>query len=667
MSGVEERIENLRTHINTYDAAYYGRGESLISDREYDTLYDELEELERQHPDLVTPDSPTRRVGSDLTKEFPKVAHSRPMMSVDNTYSEDEVREWVERTERQLPGTNIEFVGEVKVDGVAAALRYSNGRFVQALTRGNGSVGDDVTANVRTIRAIPLRVRNKEDFEVRGEIYMTFEDFQALNRKLEEAGQRTMQNPRNTTAGTLKLQDPRIVAQRRLSFAAYFMLTEEPVGTQFDNLTILSEIGFPVVRHSPVLRGVKQVIDFCDEWEEKRNGLAFPVDGIVVKVNRIDQQERLGVTAKSPRWTIAYKYQAQTATTKLHAIDEQVGRTGVVTPVARLEPVSLGGTTISNATLHNYDEVARLDVREGDTVEIEKGGEIIPKVLRVLTEHRTPSAEPYEPPSACPSCGSELTKIEGEVALRCVNTGGCPAQLQASLLHFVSRSAMDIGSLGPALVSQLLEREIVHTVADLFDVTKEQLAGLERMGEKSAQNVLDGIEEAKSRPLDRLIHGLGIRMIGAQAAKQLAQEVDDITDLYEMSAERLERIDGIGPHMAQSVRTYFERPSNHRLIKALRDRGVNTTGLPKPKTQGVVGGKTFVLTGSLPSLTREEAKQRIESQGGKATSSVSKKTDFVVAGESPGSKYDKARKLGVPVIDEARLLEMLDESQTPAR
>jgi len=651
MDQVQRRIDDLRNLIRKYDAAYYGCGESLISDQEYDALYRELSDLEQKYPQYDSPDSPTKRIGSDLTKEFPKVAHRVPMMSIDNTYSEDEVREWVRRLQRSLPDERISFVGELKVDGVAASLIYENGRLVRGVTRGNGAVGDEVTANIRTIRSVPLVVDYRESFEVRGEVYMTFKDFTHLNELIIENGQKPMQNPRNTTAGTLKLQDSREVARRNLSFVTHFMLSDDYSSSHYKNLEFLATLGFPVVIHSPLLHSPEKVIEYCEEWAEKRHKLAFPVDGIVFKVDSFDQQERLGATAKSPRWVIAYKYQPEQAITVVENIEANVGRTGVVTPVARLSPVFLAGTTIKNATLHNYDEITRLGVRIGDYVEIEKGGEIIPKVVRVVLEKRPHDLKPYTPPDKCPSCGSQLGKLEGEVALRCFNNS-CPAQIFASLEHFVSRSSMDIGNVGPALLMQLLGSGLIHTVADLYALTKEQLVSLERMGDKSAQNVLDAVEQSKKNPLDRLLHGLGIRMIGAQSAKVLAQNVNDIADLYTMTEEQLTNIETIGPTMAQSIRMYFDREENRKLIERLRHLGVNMKGAPKPKAGGVFFGKTFVLTGTLPHYTREQATEIIEKNGGKVSGSVSKKTDYVLAGIDPGSKLEKARELGVKVIDE---------------
>ena len=650
-------INELRQQIKQYDSAYYGRGESLISDKEYDELYGRLATLEQAHPELVTPDSPTQRVGSDNAKEFAKVRHSTPMMSIQNTYADPEIIEWIQRLHELLPDEPIHFVGETKVDGVAAALRYENGNFVQAITRGDGAVGDDVSANIRTIRSIPLSIEYREPLEVRGEVYMTFAHFQQLNTVLTESGQKPMQNPRNTTSGTLKLLDPKIVSQRQLSFAAHFCLSKHHTGLHSQNLDFLASQGFPVIIFEKGLASAEAVVDFCKLWNTKRRLLQFPVDGVVIKVDTMDQQRRLGATAKSPRWVIAYKYPPDTATTVVAAIDAQVGRTGVITPVARLEPVLLAGTTIRNATLHNYDEVDRLDIRVGDTVEIEKGGEIIPKVVRVLLEKRPAHTVASAPPAHCPSCNAQTGKLKEEVALRCYS-GSCPAQTFGALAHFVSRPAMNIEGIGPALIEQLIAAQLVRDAADLFTLTIQELAGLERMGEKSASNIIEALEKAKSNPLEKLINGLGIRMVGAQTARVLAQNVDDINRLYDMPSQDLERISSIGPLMAESIRMYFDREENRMLIERLRSLGVNCTGMPKP-AQTVLSGKTFVVTGTLSSLTRQQATQHIEEAGATVSSSVSKKTDFVVAGQDPGSKLDKARKLGVTIIDENSFLEMI--------
>jgi DNA ligase (NAD+) len=660
MADISSTLSDLRVKIRSYDAAYYGRGESLISDREYDELYRRLIKLEQEHPELVTPDSPTQRVASDLTKEFVKIRHAVPMMSIENTYAEPEVCEWIERVQKLLPGQKVSFVGELKVDGVASSLIYEKGRLASGVTRGDGVTGDDVTANVRTIKSIPLSLAAKENLEVRGEVYMSFEDFRGLNDSLVENGQKPMQNPRNTTSGTLKLLDPKEVARRNLSFAAYFLLSKSHAKSHRDNLAFLETLGFPAVIRSERLGSADEVLEFLKEWNKKRHDLNFPVDGVVVKVDSIAQQEQLGNTAKSPRWVIAYKYQPETAVTRVAAIEPNVGRTGVVTPVAKLDPVLLAGTTIRNATLHNYDEIRRLDVRVNDFVSIEKGGEIIPKITAVLVEKRPSHSKKYEEPLSCPSCGAKLVRLKEEVALRCVNNS-CPAQLFASLTHFVSRSAMNIEGLGPALIAKLLDAGLIKNVADLFTLAPGKLAELEGMGEKSAANIIDALEASKKNTLDRLLHGIGIRMVGAQTARVLAQEVKDIDELFGMPAEKLEALPNIGPQVAQSVRSFFDRDENRKLVERLRERGVNCSGMEKPAGNAAFAGKTFVLTGGLAKYSREEATRLIEERGGHASGSVSKKTDYVVAGEDPGSKLEKARTLGVAVLTEDEFVKMLGQ------
>lgn len=661
MSDVGLHIEALRKKIRRYDAAYYGSGESLVSDKEYDELYARLVLLEKERPDLVTSDSPTQRVASDLTREFVKVKHRAAMMSIENTYAEADCLEWAARMQRLLPDEKISFVGELKVDGVAASLSYDKGVFMRGVTRGDGVFGDDVTANIRTIRSVPLFVDYKGPFEVRGEVYLTFKQFQKINDVMLENGQMPMQNPRNTTAGALKLLDPKLVALRRLSFAAHFLLSDRDSESHMHNLEFLERLGFPVVVHSDILRSSDDVLVFCRHWDQKRHTLAYPVDGVVIKVDSLKQHGRLGATAKCPRWVIAYKYRPETVQTTVTAIDAQVGRTGVITPVARLEPVLLAGTTIRNATLHNYDEVKRLDIRVGDVVEIEKGGEVIPKVVRVVVDKRLSSSRAFAPPHACPSCGSELGKLKEEVAIRCVSAV-CPAQTFAALTHFVSRPAMNIEGLGPALIGQLIAAGLVKNAADLFALTYEQLIGLERMGDRSVRNLLGAIDAAKKNTLDKLLNAIGIRMVGAQTARALAMEVNTIEDLFSMPGAQLEAIPSIGPLVAESIRMYFDREGNRELIKRLREHGVNCCGMTRPKTVSAVSGKTFVLTGSLTGFSREEAQAAIEAKGGNVSSSVSKKIDYVVAGDAPGSKLEKARALGVAIITEDFFLKLLDES-----
>jgi DNA ligase (NAD+) len=663
MTIFKQRIDELREKIDEYNAAYYGRSESLISDVEYDALFKELGDLERLYPEYDSPDSPTHRVGNDLTKAFVKVKHAVPMMSIDNTYSAEEVSEWVGRVEKALAGEDIKFLGELKMDGAACSLVYEGGRFVRAVTRGDGVVGDDVTANVRTIKSIPLVIPYTEPMEVRGEVFMTFGDFSALNDSLVEAGQKPMQNPRNTVSGTLKLLDPAEAARRKLSFAAYFLLASDPdrAVSLHDNAKFLAGLGFPVVERSGLLSGVGEIMSFCGDWEAKRHTLPFPVDGVVIKVDSFEQQGRLGFTSKSPRWVIAYKYAPERAATVVDGVDWSVGRTGVVTPVARLRPVFLGGTVVKNASLHNYDEIKRLGLRVGDTVEVEKSGEIIPKVMRVCVDERFAGSAPYEPPAECPSCGSLLAKLGDEVALRCLNRS-CGAQLAASIEHFVSRAAMDVRGMGPAVVKQLMDGALIKDAADLYGLTKEALLTLPRFAEKSAANIVEALEKSKARSLDRLIYGLGIRMVGATSARDLAVVVDDISEFYKMEAGELELIEGVGSLTAESIRLFFDRAENVDMVERLRAAGLNMKGGKGQagEASGNFAGKTFVLTGTLERHTREQASEIILRGGGKVSSSVSSKTDYVLAGSEAGSKLDKALSLGVRVIDEGEFEGMMN-------
>jgi DNA ligase (NAD+) len=645
-------LESLRQRIRACDAAYYGRNESPISDQEYDGLLRKLGELEAQHPELITADSPTRRVGSDLADGFAKVPHSAPMMSIDNTYSSREVAEWIDRCRKLLPGEKLRFICELKVDGVAAAVRFTDGKLTIGITRGDGNTGDDITPNLRTIRSLPLSVVYVKPFEIRGEIFMRFENFNRLNEQLDEAGKKPMQNPRNTAAGTVKLLDPAEVARRGLTFVAHDCLSAEHQISHTANIEWLQSQGIPTVSHSAPLDSFESIISFIYEWETARRILPYPVDGIVIKVDSIDQRQRLGATARSPRWVIAYKYQPDQTKTRVESIDAQVGRTGVITPVARLAPVSLAGSTIRNATLHNYEEIARLDVRVGDIVAIEKGGEIIPKITAVILEKRPETAVPVTEPQNCPSCGAATIRLDEEVAIRCVNTG-CPAKIFAAISHFVSRDAMDIEGFGPALILQLLQADLIRTPADLFTLSEAAIADLDGKGAKSAQNCMLALAKAKTHPLDRLIHGLGIRMVGSRSAKTLARAVSDIADLYAISTIDLQKLDGIGAAVAQSIRLFFERPENRAVIEELRKCGVNCRGLASAATgPQPLAGKTFVLTGTLERHTRQEAAAKLEALGAKVSESVSKKTDFVVAGAEAGSKLTKAQKLGVKVIDE---------------
>jgi len=671
MSSAKEEIEKLREEIREHDYRYYVLNEPTISDYEYDQLMQKLILLERQHPELVTPDSPTQRVSGEPTKEFPTVVHEVPMLSLGNTYTQNELYEFEKRLQNFLPGEKFEYVTELKFDGIAVSLIYRDGLLVRGATRGDGERGDDITNNLKTIRSIPLRLFVKENLpanvEVRGEVFMTKDGFRKLNAQQEKLGERTFANPRNATAGTLKQQDPRVVAKRPLEFSAYYFLVEggnESIGisTHFDSLHIMRDLGLPVSRHIALCKSMWEVIDFCNLWEEKREELPYEIDGVVLKVNSLRQQRLLGATAKSPRWAIAYKFKAKQATTVLERIHLQVGRTGTVTPVAVFKPVFLAGSTISRATLHNEDEIKRKDIREGDTVLIEKGGDVIPKVVQVILEKRPKDSKPFRMPDKCPVCGSPLVRVEGEAAVRCENVA-CPAQVHKRIEHFASRTAMDIEGLGEALVHQLIENKLVSDYGDIYFLKKEDLIGLERMGEKSAQNLLDAIEESKKRPLDRVIFALGIRYVGTGAAVLLADQFGSIDKLMKTPLPYLEAIEGIGPKIAESIVQFFQNKKNLEVLEKLRKAGVRMEEKREKREGGIFAGKTFVLTGALTRFTREGATELIESEGGKVSSSVSRNTDFVLVGEKPGSKYRKALDLDIKIIDEDTFVAMIEKAK----
>lgn len=649
-SKMKERIEELYKKIQELDTAYYGENISLISDQEYDSLYHELKKLEAQYPELKHKYSPTDRVGDDLTGSFKKVEHSIPMMSIDNTYSHEELTQWIEKTQKSLDAEDMEFVCELKMDGVACSIIYENGILTRAATRGNGTVGDDITINVKTIRSIPLTIDIKDTIELRGEIYMRFDRFNALNEELERLGQQQMQNPRNTAAGTVKLQDPKIVAARGLSFRAHNILIDNNNNSHEQDLDFVSKLGIPVVPHSSPLKISSEILNFIEDWDKKKGSIDFPIDGIVIKVNQKRYRELLGSTSKAPRWVIAYKYKPDTVETKIKSIDLQVGRTGVITPVARLEPVFISGSTVSNATLHNYDEIKRLNVKPGDIVEIEKSGEIIPKILKVVKSGKGDSPQI---PTSCPSCNSETVKLENEVAVRCINPL-CPARTFAALSHFVSRGAMNIDGFGPAVIEQLLNHKLINTPADIYKLEHSTLANLERMGEKSASNIISAIEQSKSNSLSLLIAALGIPMVGAQSAKLLASSVMDITDLYEMSIEEISSIDSIGPVMAENIKRFFNNPATREIIDNFKKYGVNTSGTKGQQnhTDLPLKDEIIVLTGTLEQFKRKELQAILEQKGAKVTSSVSNKTTLLIAGKEAGSKLTKAEKLGIKIINE---------------
>ncbi len=663
---LRQQIEKLREEIRRHEYLYYVKNEPEISDYEFDRMMKQLAELERQHPERVTPDSPTQRVGGAPATEFPTVRHAVPMLSLDNTYSLEELADW-DRRVRELAGrSSVEYVAELKLDGLSMSLIYEDGLLVRGVTRGDGTQGEDVTANVKTIRSVPLRVASEglarmgspRRFEVRGEVIMTHESFRRANAEREAAGQPRFANPRNAAAGTMRQLDPKIVASRRLDMFLYFLFVEGrvPFAKHSEALEALSFMGFKVNPHYRVITRFDALKDFLDEYETRREKLDYEIDGIVVKVNDTRLWDELGTTAKSPRWAIAYKYPARQATTRVLDIRAQVGRTGTLTPVADLEPVDLGGVTVSHATLHNMDEIERLGVKIGDTVLIQRAGEVIPQIVKVVRS--APDGRPFRMPSHCPVCGGDVRRAEGEVAYRCVNAA-CPAQLKESLLHFAGRRAMDIEGLGEALVDQLVDRGLVKDVADLYHLTPAQLTALERMGDKSAHNLLEQIAASKKVGLARLIYALGIRYVGERTAQFLAEHFGSLDKISQATQEELLAVEEVGPKIATSIAEFFAEKRNRAVLEKLRQAGLQFEQRAERKRLGKLAGKQFVLTGTLPHLSREEASRRIEAAGGRVTGSVSKKTDYVVVGEDPGSKLDKARALGIPILSEADLLHLL--------
>jgi DNA ligase (NAD+) len=663
-SSPEERIRELRTEIRRHERLYYVENAPEISDEQYDRLERELRDLEAEHPELVTPDSPTQRVGERASEEFPSVAHRVPMLSLDNTYSEDELREFEERIFRAVGPREMAYVAELKVDGLSMALHYEGGLLVRGVTRGDGVRGDDVTPNVRSIRSVPLRLEGRdvpEELEVRGEVYFPRSRFEALNEKLEAAGEEPFANPRNTAAGTMKTLDARVVAERGLDIFLYSVahVKGTALAGQWQTLERLKAWGLKTNPASRLCHGLDAVLAFCAEWGQKRDSLEYDIDGVVVKVDDFSLQRELGYTSKFPRWAIAYKYPARQAATVVRSIEIGVGRTGKLTPIAFLEPVFLAGSTVARATLHNEEEVARKDVRVEDRVLIEKGGDVIPKVVKVVDPDRPGRGPAWTPPAACPACGTEAVKPEGEVDRRCPNSS-CPAQVEERLRHFASRRAMDIEGLGDVLVGQLLSRSLVHDFADLYGLNLEQLVDLERMAEKSARNVLDGIEASKGRELRRLLFGLGIRHVGERAAMLLARHFRSLEALLRAPVQEIEEIHEIGPVVALSVREWFDAEANQKLVARLREAGVRTEESGAEAVSQSFKGMQFVLTGGLAGMTRDEAKAAVELRGGRVTSSVSKKTSYVVFGSDPGSKYDKARELGVACLDEDQFRALLE-------
>lgn len=652
-------IEALSAELRRHEHLYYVLDNPEISDAEYDALMRRLRALEDEHPRLRTADSPTQRVGGSPREGFLKVAHSAPMLSLDNALNEAELRAWYSRLLEGAGGAAVPCVAELKLDGLSMTTHFTEGRFSRAVTRGDGRVGEDVTENARTIRSLPLRISDAQPLEVRGEVVMTRRGFERLNAEREASGQSKFANPRNAAAGSLRVLEPAITASRPLEFYAYSLLREGKAGAarHSDSLERLEMLGFKVNRNRRLCRSWEDLIAFINEWEQRRDELPYEIDGVVVKADETALQDSLGSTAKAPRWAIAFKYPARQAETVVENIGVQVGRTGALTPVAHLAPVIVGGVTVTRATLHNEDEIGRLELQIGDTVLLERSGDVIPKVVRVVRQGTARTQ--FSMPSKCPVCGGDTAREPGEAITRCVNTN-CPARLKESILHFASRPVMNIDGMGESLVDQLVDSGRVRGVADLYDLTMEQVSSLERMGTKSASRVVSNIGESRKQPLPRVLGGLGIPFVGERTAVLLAEHFGSMDAIAAASEEELQAAPEVGPKVARAIRRFFESEQNQELVSRLRAAGLTMSHQRRPRAgTGALGGKTFVLTGTLPEWSREEAKQHIEAAGGKVSGSVSKKTSFVVAGEEAGSKLEKAQELGVPVIDEAELRRML--------
>ncbi len=665
---IAKKIEALREDIRHHEYRYYALDDPEISDAAFDKLLQQLKDLETSHPALITPNSPTQRVSGKPSDKFVKAPHSSPMLSLDNTYNIEDLRSWERRVHELTGRTDIQYVCELKLDGMSLALHYENGILVRGITRGDGVIGEDVTANVRTVRSIPLSVSKEKlkqaglppDFEVRGEMLIPLASFKRMNEEQERKGLKIFANPRNATAGTVRNLEPSITAQRRLDYFSYILLCDGH--TYFDShsktLAALETVGFKVNPSRALANNFEEVWNFIEKQEKLREKLPYEIDGVVIKVDRTSLQDELGFTGRAPRWAIAYKYAARAGITLVEDILVQVGRTGKLTPVAALKPVLIGGTTVSRATLHNMDEIERLGIKIGDWVEVERGGDVIPKVTRVVEDKDHPRGhKTFKMPTACPECGTHVVRTEGEVDYRCVNAN-CPAKLRESILHFASRGVMNIEGMGEALVNQLTDRGLVKNVSDIYRITKDDLLSLERMGDKSAQNVLVEIENSKKLPLERVIFGLGMRFVGERTAEFLAEHFGSMDALMNATEEELQEVNEVGPRIAKSIVEFFQESSNRKLVEQLRKSGVRLTGIKKERGTKLAG-KVFVLTGTLEKYSRDEAKNKIEDAGGKVTGSVSKKTDYVVAGADAGSKLDKAKELGVAVINEKDLEKLL--------
>ncbi|MEN3013164.1 MAG: NAD-dependent DNA ligase LigA [Endomicrobiia bacterium] len=666
-----ERIKELREKIRYHDYRYYVLNQPEISDYEYDKLYKELKELEEKYPEFVTSDSPTQRVSGEVVKEFKPVKHTFPMLSLDNTYSQQEILDWAERISKYVPLKDLEFIVEPKLDGLSCTVHYVNGIFHTAATRGDGETGEDVTLNVKTIKSLPLSLKSKKGseiprfFEVRGEVIMFKKDFERLNKELQQKNQQTFANPRNAASGSLRQKDPKITAQRPLRFyvhsygkieGTYKVLTDE------EFLELCKEFSLPVVEHYKVCKTIDEVINYCLLWQQKRDTLEYEIDGMVIKVNQLKYREKIGSTLKSPRWAIAYKFPARQATTVIKNVIMQVGRTGIITPVAELEPVECGGVVISRATLHNFDEIKRLNVKIGDTVLVERAGEVIPKIVKVIESKRTGKEKEIEIPKKCPVCSSSVVKEEKEVAYRCPNSS-CPAQIINSIVHFAKREAMDIEGLGESVAELLVERKLVKKLSDIYFLTKQQLLTLPLFKEKKATNLLNAIEKSKQKPLSKLLYALGIRHVGEKAAEILAEKFGSIDELMRASEFELQKIPEIGPVMANSIKEYFSNKYTQQIIEDLKKAGVKMTQ-PEIEKKGpqIFSGMTVVFTGELESMTRTEAEEIVKQFGGKTSSSVSKSTSLVVVGKNPGSKYEKAKQLNIKIIYEEEFLKMIKKT-----
>lgn len=661
----ETKIKELAKRIERHNRLYYEEDQPEITDQEYDQLMRELIELETRFPELASPDSPTQRVGGEPLPFFEKVVHKTPMLSLGNAFGEADIRDFDRRVRQAVGNQPVRYVAELKIDGLAVSLHYENGMFVRGATRGDGTTGEDITQNLKTIRSIPLKLTRPLTLEVRGEAYMPKAAFEKLNREREERGEPLFANPRNSAAGSLRQLDPKIAASRQLDTFIYSIgeLQGETVESHSEGLELLESLGFKVNKERRVFDDIEELLAFIDSWTQKRPSLPYEIDGMVIKVDSYAQQEELGYTAKSPRWAIAYKFPAEEAITILEGIEVSVGRTGSVTPTALLKPVSLAGTTVKRASLHNEDIIREKGLLIGDHVVVKKAGDIIPEIIAVLPERRTGNETPFAMPTHCPECGSELVRLEEEVALRCINPM-CPALIREGMIHFVSRAAMNIDGLGEKVVAQLYRDGIIHSVADLYYLHEKRdvLLSMERMGEKSVDNLLAAIEASKQNSLERVLFGLGIRLVGAKAARVLAEHFGHIDAIMQASEEELTQINEIGPKMAASLINYFAQPQAQAVIERLKAAGVNMEYKGVRVEAGAdlpFSGKTIVLTGTLSQMSRQEAEEAIVRLGGKVTSSVSKKTDLVIAGEKAGSKLEKAEKLGVPVMDEAGFLEIL--------